>query len=245
MQDIKVLRWQENKEFLEKFIKQFAVDCSPLRILEAGCGQRWPLDLRGIQYTITGVDLDKDALEIRKTQKKDLDETVLGDLRTVDLNNKFYDIIYCAFVLEHISNAEQALNNISQGLKTNGLLILIIPDRSSVYGLMTRITPFWVHVLYGKYIKGNRNAGKPGFGPYPTFHETLISREGIHKYCQENDYAIREEYGTNMYLYKGSRIAQTITRFFVIAISLFSLGKLRWEYENLTYVLQKKAGRKC
>ncbi len=37
-----------------------------LSILEAGCGQRWTVNLRGTNYTLTGVDLDDVALECVK-----------------------------------------------------------------------------------------------------------------------------------------------------------------------------------
>jgi hypothetical protein len=37
-----------------------------LNILEAGCGRHWPYDLTEIKHTLTGVDVDKEALEARK-----------------------------------------------------------------------------------------------------------------------------------------------------------------------------------
>ena len=37
----------------------------PLRILEAGCGTMWPLRLEGVEYQLTGVDVDRNALEVR------------------------------------------------------------------------------------------------------------------------------------------------------------------------------------
>ena len=38
-----------------------------LQILEAGCGRKWPIDLSGVRYRLTGVDLDAKALEAVKT----------------------------------------------------------------------------------------------------------------------------------------------------------------------------------
>ena len=162
---------------MELSIKQKAVDGSPLEILEAGCGQRWYLNLNEIEYKLTGADLDKDALEIREKKFQDLDQGILGDLRTINLEENKYDVIYNSFVLEHIQNAEQVLNNFFKWLKPGGILILSIPDRNSVFGFVTRVTPFSFHVFYRKYIQGDKNAGKPGFEPYPTFYDKIVSRE--------------------------------------------------------------------
>lgn len=225
-------------ELLETSIKRKAVDASALRILEAGCGRKWPLNLGGIEYTITGVDLDKDALEFRKTKIGDLDETILGDLRSVELDENSYDVIYNSFVLEHVRDANRVLENLIKWLKSGGILILRIPDRNSVYGFATRMTPFWFHVFYKKYIQGIRNAGQPGFDPYPTYHEEVVSRNGIHDFCMRHQCRIKEEYGQGYYL-DGKGILHALIRLFVMTAALLSFGRLQWKHNNLTYILEK------
>ena len=231
--------YSQEAEIMAASIKGMVNGDTPLRILEAGCGQRWPLNLDGIKFTLTGVDMDKDAVEIRKAKFKDLDEIILGDLRTVNLQEHAYDVIYSSFVLEHVQNAEQVMNNFSKWLKPGGLLIIRIPDRDSVYGFITRHTPFWFHIFYKKYIVGAPNAGKPGFDPYPTFHEEVISRQGMHKFCQKSNFEITEEYGEGSYL-KQKGAASSLTRLVVITMALLSFGALEWKYNNLTYVIKKK-----
>lgn len=224
---------------MELSIKQKAVDGSPLEILEAGCGQRWYLNLDEIEYKLTGADLDKDALEIREKKFQDLDQGILGDLRTINLEENKYDVIYNSFVLEHIQNAEQVLNNFFKWLKPGGILILSIPDRNSVFGFVTRVTPFSFHVFYRKYIQGDKNAGKPGFEPYPTFYDKIVSREGIHKYCEENGYLIQGEYGSVSFA-RGKGVIPILIYLFVILLHLLSFGTLDWKYNNLTYILEKQ-----
>ncbi len=75
-------------------------DGKPIRILEAGCGSKWLLDLTVVEYTLTGVDVYERDLEIRKNKTKDLDEAIVGDLRTVALDADAFDVIYNSFVLE-------------------------------------------------------------------------------------------------------------------------------------------------
>lgn len=55
-------------------------------MLKAGCGQRWPLNLGSIQYnSLTGVDLDAEALRMRTEIINDLYQGIHGDLREIDL----------------------------------------------------------------------------------------------------------------------------------------------------------------
>jgi len=231
----------EEQELLEKVIIEQAAG-SQINILEAGCGNRWPLTLNGIEYVLTGLDIDKRALEIRKKRFDDLDEIIEGDLRYVDLGNTKYDIIYCSFVLEHVDNAKLVLNNFSSWLKPGGLLLLKIPERNSVYGFITRVTPLWFHIFYKRYLRGTKNAGRPGHGPYPTYHDPVISRVGIHKFCSNNSFLIREEYAQNFDLDRAGTTAK-LERLFVRAIRVLSFGNLISEYNGLTFVLQRLPNR--
>jgi SAM-dependent methyltransferase len=210
-----------------------------LEILEAGCGRRWPLELNGVTYRLTGVDQDPDSLEHRKTGEKDLDEAILGDLRVVDFPDGRFDVIYSSFVLEHIAGAEGVLDRFTRWLKAGGLVLLIVPDRDSVWGFVTRMTPFWFHVLFKRWVQGHPHAGKPGHAPYPTVHDPVVSRKGIHRYCREHSFVIRHEYGRQ---FAPKRLGVLI-RLTIGAIRVLSLGKLASDHSDLVLVLQKGDGR--
>jgi len=240
MKKVKLLKGRDHgASLLEKYVKQKAAHGLPLHILDAGCGQWWPLDLKDIQFSLTGTDIDKDVLQIRKAKHNDLNEMIVGDLRFLDIRKDRYDVIYNSYVLEHIDGAERVLENFSNWLKPGGLLILRIPDRNSVKGFFTRVTPFWFHMLYAKYAVGFRGAGTTGFGPFPTFYDPIVSRAGIHQFCRNKQFIIKEEYGHGSYVHR-----QGIRRFLIVlfarTVSLLSLGKLAWEYSDLTYVLEKE-----
>ncbi len=224
---------------MAKYIKQKAVTGSPLQILEAGCGQFWPLDLKDIQFTLTGSDIDEDVLHLRRAKHNDLDEMIVGDLRFLDLEENKYDVIYNSYVLEHIDGAEGVLEKFSKWLKPKGILILRIPDRNSVRGFFTRVTPFWFHMFYAKYIVRLRGAGTTGFGPFRTFYDPIVSRAGIREFCRNKRFIMKEEYGHGCDL--GS---QGFTGFlqdvFVRTVSLLSFGKLASDHTDLTYVLEKE-----
>jgi SAM-dependent methyltransferase len=231
--------WTEERRLLEKHIKQKAADGVPLHILEAGCGQNWPLELKDMQFTLTGNDVDRDMLLLRKAKHNDLDEMVVGDLRFLDLEKHRFDVIYNSYVLEHIDGAEGVMENFSNWLKPGGLLILRIPDRDSVRGFVARNTPFWFHVFYVKHVLGFKDAGTTGVGPFRAFYDPIVSRAGIHEFCRKNGFNIKEEYGHGSHL-ESKSIRDILIFLFVRTVSLLSLGKLAWDHTDITYVLEKE-----
>jgi SAM-dependent methyltransferase len=161
----------------------------------------------------------------------------LGDLRYVDLGDKKYDVIYNSFVLEHIQDAGAVLKRFLNWLKPNGLLIIRIPDPDSVQGFITRTSPHWLHVFYYRYVLGKAKAGTPGYAPYLTYYDPIVSRPGIQKFCRENNLTIHAELG-NAYWKPGRGIMQTAISQFKKVVSAMSFGHLAWQYTDLLYVIQ-------
>ncbi len=227
-------------EILSDFLKCFAQGRGRLEILEAGCGRRWPIDLQGVEFSLVGIDIDQDALDIRTRTSGDLSLAILSDLRAAEFEERSFDVIYSAFVLEHIRGAEQVLDNFVRWLKPGGCIILKIPNRDSVKGFVTRLTPFWFHIFYTKHIRGIRKAGKPGFGPYPTAFDEIVSRDGIHHFYRDRGLEMMGEY-----YYSGIRddtpktLALRLEMAVVSLIERLSGGRLSAQYVDLTYILRK------
>ena len=230
--------YKEEDDLLESYVKNLFDGKSELSILEAGCGQHWPLKLGEIKYKLVGIDLDREALAYRVNISKDLDEGIVADLRSIDLGTRKFDVIYNAFVLEHVENAALVLENFSRWIKPGGLIILKLPDRNSVFGFLTNMTPFWFHVIYHKYILGKKYAGKPGFGPYPTHYDQIVSQDGIREFCNAHRMTISEERGLGSYVIENG-IGPRLVQFVAMMVSALSIGKLSWKHNNLTYVLRK------
>ena len=206
-----------------------------LNILEAGCGAHWDLEPAGVELVLTGVDISPEALE----KRTDLDEAILGDLRSLSLPEDRFDVIYNSYVLEHVQGAETVLDNFVKWLKPGGIIILKMPDRNSAFGFITRMTPYWFHVLYYRYVHGKRNAGKPGHSPFPTFYDGVVSRKGIHEFCLTRGLAIRAEYGTPTFIPQHRVFHRLIEAVPMKMTELLSFGSLSSSHLGLLYVLQK------
>ena len=178
--------YDDELKFLEQHIRSQADSGKTIQILEAGCGGEWYFKLDDIPFELTGLDLDSAALDARRTIKGDMTYFLVGDLRTAELKEDHYDVIYNAFVLEHIEGAALALSNFVRWLKPGGILIVRVPDRDSAQGFFARITPHWVHVLYYRWAWKMKNAGKPGFAPYRTVYDSVVSTSGLLEFCASN-----------------------------------------------------------
>jgi SAM-dependent methyltransferase len=211
----------------------------PLSILEAGCGQRWTVDLRGTDYTLTGVDLDDVALEMRKTKIGDLDVAIHGDICTADLPEASFDVVYCSFVLEHVPNADVALKNFVKWLKPGGLLILRLPERRSARGFLARMLPHPAHVWFYRYILGSKMAGQPGHAPYPTYYHPVIGRERLCHFLGEFGVKCVGSYGDG-FRREGSGVKRIAVRLAVQLTSTLSFGTLTADYIDLLYIAVKE-----
>ncbi len=225
--DEELLSWDGMSSMLRARLEALP---GPLRILEAGCGRLWPLKL-SVPFTLTGLDLDPDALAARS----DLDQAVLGDLRTVEFAPNSFDVIYSAFVLEHVRGAQGVLERFARWLAPGGTLILKIPDRDSVYGFATRLTPYWVHVMFHRYMLGQPLAGTPGRGPYPTYYDAVISKRGLRGFCDRNGLTVPEVYRQCSYAkFPPVRMAAFLA-------SMLSVGRLAWRHNNLLFIARRRA----
>jgi len=226
---------------LEEYIRHEARPGAVIKVLEAGCGREWHLRPEGVELEITGVDLDEKALDHRKHKQKDLDKAIAGDLRTLPLPPRRFDIVYSSFVLEHIEGAERALDNMVHALRPGGLLILRVPDLGGVQTFLARRLPHWAAIAYYRHAWKIRDAGKPGFAPYPTFYDPVISEKGFQDYCRRKGLTIIEEFGVGSYSRRGTGLLSRLVPIAARLISLASLGRVHDRHVDLTFIVRKGA----
>jgi SAM-dependent methyltransferase len=221
--------------FLREYFKKRN---TTIRILEAGCGRRWAVDLRDLNYTLTGVDLCEATLKQRKNVVCDLDNAVAADLTTIGLKNDYFDIIHCSWVLEHINGADNVLRSFFDWLKPNGLLVLRIPDRDTFYGLVTRLTPFWFHTFYYKYIRRSKHGDKFGYDPCPTYYNKVVSARGVSDFCRTHSHEILIEFAAP-FDYRKIRLFGPLVEILAKLVEIISLRSISSRHYNLSYIIKK------
>ena len=164
----------------------------------------------------------------------------VGDVRNADLPEAHFDVIYNAFLLEHVAGAERALVNFVKWLKPGGILIVRVPDRHSVQGFVARMTPHWFHVLYYRWAWKMKDAGRPGFAPYRTIYDPVVSRTGLEQFCVDHNLKIIEMLGVGTFR-RGYGMASKITPVVARMIRLLSLGQIHDRFVDLTIIARKEA----
>lgn len=227
----------DEHKWAEDAMRRQAVPGRKLKILEAGCGNRWFADLSDIDYHLIGVDNDRHALDIRLDLENDLHEAICGDLFDVPIEPGSIDVVYNAFVLEHVDQPEVMLDRFKSWLKPGGLLILKIPDRDSAKGFLTSFTPHAIHVAYYRYYRGNPNAGRPGHMPYATPFKPTVSRRGIHAWAREAGLTVVDERGRWTTVDDDSLLYQGALK----AVSALSMGRYTSRHSDVSFIIRKPA----
>jgi SAM-dependent methyltransferase len=232
--------YSEEIRLIEGHIKAEAADRPVLKVLEAGCGREWFLNTDGIALELTGVDFDEAALDYRMNTLKDLHHGIAGDLRTVELPAEAFDVVCSSFVLEHIAGAEQALDTMVRALKPDGLLIVRVPDLQGVQTLVSRLLPHWAAVAYYRHAWKIEQAGQPGFAPYPTSYDPVISARGFFAYCERKGLELVEEIGVGSYAQRGTGSLSRIVPYVARAISIATLGRVHDRFVDRTFIMRKR-----
>ena len=206
-------------------------------ILEAGCGRFWDFRELKFPYRLTGIDLDAEALRLRKDEARDLHVAIHGDLTRAEFAPGSFDVVYSSYVLEHVSGVEPLILNFCRWLRPGGVLCVRIPDGNSAFSTITRMTPHWFHVFYYRWILGYENAGRPGCLPYPTYFDPPVSLDGMERFAHLNGLEPVRRYRTAVQRMSGSR--GLAVRAAVGAVRLLSLRHRTSAHHDPTLILRK------
>jgi SAM-dependent methyltransferase len=164
-----------------------------LAIYEAGGGSTSFLPLGILRRAhVTVVDIDED--QIRNNDYAQ--EKILGDIQTYRFKPGSFDLVICYNVIEYLPDTRSALLRFCESLKQDGLVLIGAPNPKSLSGVVTKYTPHWFHVWYYRHVRGDKNAGKPGEAPFPTFFHPLVTLSKLEAFAKENGLEViyRKEY---------------------------------------------------
>jgi SAM-dependent methyltransferase len=208
-----------------------------ITILQAGCTTTEDLGadaLRraGARLTVSMIDEDSQVTRAAVARHQSMAGATLGDLRSVPLAPRAYDIVQCSLLLGRIKNAELVLDRLATAVKPGGLLLLRIRDRDSAAGFLDRVLP----EVARRTLWRRRQPGEPG--PYSAVYERIASGRGVQAYVLAHGLVISERGalggldGGLPHSPYGYLPAQRL-------VALLSRGRLTATHEDLLYVVRK------
>jgi 2-polyprenyl-3-methyl-5-hydroxy-6-metoxy-1,4-benzoquinol methylase len=138
-----MLEWRRVKanRIIAEVDRYVALKHTPqLDILDAGCGGGFvAFQLADKGHWVVGVDISEKAIESCRKCIAPVADFYIGNIASMRLDKSF-DVIVCSEVLEHIDHVDIALCNLYDHLKSNGLLILTVPNGYSLRELFINRT---------------------------------------------------------------------------------------------------------
>jgi len=211
----------------------------PVSVLQAGCLaplRELALDELaegGFDVSVTAVDSDQPlARRVLQDTQSAYDDVITGDLRSVPVPQRAYDVVYCALLLERVRHVELVLDRLVSALKPGGLLLVRTGDRYTAKAMLDRMLPGPARrAVWGRF--------RPGIpGPFPPVYEKAVSRDGIASYALMRGLVIAA---------RGSELARpdrpaglsSSVRLACAAISRLSGGRFVDGHDELLYVIRK------
>ena len=231
--------------FFAEPVRDYVLQCPgrPVSVLQAGCLA--PLRELGIgelaeggfEISVTAVDADQPLAKrvLRDTQSA-YDDVITGDLRTVPIPPRSYDVVYCALLLERVHHVELVLDRLTGALKPGGLLLVRTGDRYSATALLDRLLP-------GMVRKAVWSRSRPGIpGPFRPVYEKAVSHAGIASYALTHGLVIAARASELTRPGDSSALSSSV-RMTCAAISRLSGGRFADSHDELLYVIRKPLDR--
>jgi SAM-dependent methyltransferase len=167
-----------------KALSRFLAQEQVTRILEVGGGSTSSIHVPGAQYTV--IDCDAAALD----RNDYATEKLLGDAQAYDYGSRVFDAVVIWNVLEHMAKPEAAVTCAIKHLRAGGYMIIAGPVLNSVKALITRMTPYRMHVWFYRHVLNRPDAGTPGNAPYAVEHSSGADVERLQDQLREQGFEI-------------------------------------------------------
>ncbi len=118
-------------------------------IIDLGCGEGTRLSIVAKGKVAWGIDINEMAISQAKKKYPKFKFSV-SDLEKLPFKNGSFDLVYGAYVLEHLSNPELVLKEAIRITKKGGCLVFVAPN----YGAPNRASPPFVGSRFRKLFRG-------------------------------------------------------------------------------------------
>lgn len=120
------------------------------RILDLGCGEGTRLyTIAGTPKKAVGVDISETAINLARKSYPKIN-FVVADLEKIPLKKNSFDLVYSAYVLEHLTNPSKVLLEAIRLTSKSGYLVLVAPN----YGAPNRASPPFRGSRLLKFVRG-------------------------------------------------------------------------------------------
>ena len=127
-----------------KFIRKFLKNVQKKKVLDVGCGSGEDIlacEKLGAKE-VYGIDISSFMIKEAKKRVSTPSNLKICDLKKINFESKFFDIVISRFSLNYIKNLNKAFTEIGRVLKKRGMLIIILPhpfrdltlQKKKVYG---------------------------------------------------------------------------------------------------------------
>jgi SAM-dependent methyltransferase len=207
------------------------------RILEAGCGSGSNIRIPSEAH-VTGIDISEEEL----AKNSVIHEKIVGDLETYPLERETFDLVVCWDVLEHLRRPQMAVENMANCLRTDGLLLLAVPNVRSVKAVVAKFTPLWFHSMVNRMVYGER-AGEPGYINFPTVLDPSIAPDAMTQSAEkmglELAFGMLGQSGMQKKLMKKLFVGEFGTEVIDLSVRLVSLGRFSMKQSDCILLFRK------
>ncbi len=181
-------------------------------IAEVGCGrgaridpqrrdQAWE-DLRGPGRRVVGIDIDPAGKE-----NPFIDEfRVIGDDGHWPLEDASVDLAVSDFVLEHVTEPEAFVNELTRVLRPGGVFVARTISRGSLLSLAARLVPNRSHARILRVLQ----PGRLECDVFPTAYRMNTRRDLAELLDKDFEWAAASRTGLEQYLLRWPRLAKTV-----------------------------------
>jgi SAM-dependent methyltransferase len=191
----------------------------------------------GFDLSVTVADEDTPLTrKVLRATREFYDDAVTGDLRSLPIGQRTFDVVYCAGLLERIRNTDLVLDHLVSTLKPGGLLMIRMADRQTALALLDRILP-------GRLRKRMWADLRPGVpGPFPAVYEPTVSADGMRTYTLMRGLVIAQQTAEPALQANPARLSSSV-RVTCTVITRLTRGRFGDDHDELLYVIRKPQDR--
>ncbi|HEX6528071.1 MAG TPA: methyltransferase domain-containing protein [Streptosporangiaceae bacterium] len=237
-----------HEEIFAQPVRDYSYQClgRPIRVLQAGCAasaDELGLDkLRDNGFEIQMLTVDQDHPRLNESQPRepqlneDDGEITVGDLRTIPLSPRSFDIVHCSLLLDRINHVTLVLDRLGAALRPGGLLLLRIRERDCAAGFLDRTLPRSLRRALWRRLY----PGQPG--PFPAIYEQAASARGIAAYMLMRGLVVAHRKSVRTLPAEPARLSRAVSAARA-TIARFSRGRLTDAHDQVLFVVRKPEDR--